>query len=213
MTDLALLLLRVLTGGLVAGHGSQKRFGWFGGPGHTGASGFMEMLGLRPGDRFATMAEAAEIGGGALTVLGLGGPLGPLGISAAMVVAARTAHRGKPIWAQQGGPEMAVAYLGSATAIAVSGPGRYSLDGLLGIRIPWQVSLAAVGVTAGAVVYTLTAAQSGAPQPAAEPQPEQAPAAEEEAELAGEAEPRLPIHAELRRTGSGRAMRGRVQTP
>ena len=48
MTDLARLLVRLVVGGLVAGHGAQKLFGWFGGPGPEGTAGMMEQLELRP---------------------------------------------------------------------------------------------------------------------------------------------------------------------
>jgi hypothetical protein len=37
----------------MAGHGAQKLFGSFGGPGLKGTSGFMEMLGMRPGRPWA----------------------------------------------------------------------------------------------------------------------------------------------------------------
>jgi len=49
MGNLAALILRVVLGGLMAGHGAQKLFGSFGGPGMEGTTGFMEMLGLQPG--------------------------------------------------------------------------------------------------------------------------------------------------------------------
>jgi putative oxidoreductase len=39
--DTALLILRVVVGLYVAGHGAQKLFGWFGGPGLKGAEGFL----------------------------------------------------------------------------------------------------------------------------------------------------------------------------
>ncbi|MGH3579688.1 MAG: DoxX family membrane protein, partial [Mycobacterium sp.] len=53
MKDLGLLALRVTTGGLLAGHGAQKLFGTFGGHGLEGTGGFMESLGLKPGQRWA----------------------------------------------------------------------------------------------------------------------------------------------------------------
>ena len=39
---------RVLIGGLFVGHGTQKLFGWFGGPGRAGTEGMMEALKMRP---------------------------------------------------------------------------------------------------------------------------------------------------------------------
>ncbi|MGH2517536.1 MAG: DoxX family protein, partial [Ktedonobacterales bacterium] len=49
MEDLALLVLRTTFGGFLAGHGAQKLFGWFGGPGRKGTAGWLESLGLKPG--------------------------------------------------------------------------------------------------------------------------------------------------------------------
>src|SRR5262245_60575829 len=78
MTDLALLMLRVVTGGLLLGHGAQKLFGSFGGSGLGGTSAWMESMGLRPGALWALLAGLGELGGGLMTVLGLGGPLGSI---------------------------------------------------------------------------------------------------------------------------------------
>src|SRR5436309_2960524 len=41
--DLAVLLLRIVVGLLVAGHGAQKLFGWFGGHGLAGFAGSLGM--------------------------------------------------------------------------------------------------------------------------------------------------------------------------
>src|SRR5262249_41956734 len=60
--DIALLVLRVVVGGLFAGHGAQKLFGWFGGHGLQKTGGFFESLGFRPGLPFAFLAGAAELG-------------------------------------------------------------------------------------------------------------------------------------------------------
>ena len=51
--DAGLLLGRVVLGVLMAAHGSQKLFGWFGGYGLTGTGGFFDALGFRPGRLFA----------------------------------------------------------------------------------------------------------------------------------------------------------------
>ena len=187
--DVGLLVLRLTTGGLLAGHGAQKLFGAFGGHGLEGTAGFMESLGLRPGKRWAALAGLSEFGGGVLTALGLLNPLGPIGIVSAMTMATRTAHRGKPIWSTQGGAELPVMNISAALALALAGPGRYSLDAALGLRLPrLLVGLAAAGA-AGGVYLGMTQAQAEAtetrsPELAAEAkqEPEQPARAEERAE-------------------------------
>src|ERR1051326_5251647 len=76
--DLGLLVLRLATGGLLSGHGSQKIFGWFNGPGLKGTAAWLESMGMQPGAPWAAAASASEFGGGALTTLGLLYPLGPI---------------------------------------------------------------------------------------------------------------------------------------
>ena len=103
MGNLATLILRLVLGGLMAGHGAQKLFGSFGGPGLEGTSGFMEMLGLKPGKPWAWLAALSEVGGGVLTVLGLLNPLGPIGVIGSMSMATITAPGGKRIRVTEGG--------------------------------------------------------------------------------------------------------------
>src|ERR1044071_581361 len=107
LADLALLGLRGVVGGYVAAHGAQKLFGSFGGHGlEATAQGFEEHLDLAPGKEMAAAAGGAELAGGTLTALGLGGPIGPLTIASTMGVAAQTAHRGKGPFTTEGGPEL-----------------------------------------------------------------------------------------------------------
>jgi putative oxidoreductase len=149
MTDLALLLLRVVTGGLLAGHGAQKLFGAFGGYGLRGTAGWMETMGLRPGMAWAGLAGGSEFVGGLLTAFGLGGPLGSILTTSAMKMATFKAHSGKPIWVTSGGAELPVVNIAVGTALLVIGPGKYSLDRLFGIKVPrWFSGL----VMAGAAV-------------------------------------------------------------
>ena len=147
MSDLAVLILRAVLGGLLSGHGAQKLFGSFNGPGLEGTSGFMEMLGLRPGRPWAILAGLSEFGGGVLTVLGFLNPLGPLGVIAAMSMATAKAHWGKPIWVTEGGAELPATNIAASTAVILNGPGKYSLDRALGIRLPaWLAPLGLVGI-------------------------------------------------------------------
>jgi len=74
--NIGLLMLRLAIGLTLAAHGSQKLFGWFGGPGLKSTGQFFETLGFRPGRRHAALAGLAETGGGLLLALGLFIPLG-----------------------------------------------------------------------------------------------------------------------------------------
>jgi putative oxidoreductase len=148
MTDLARLLVRLVLGGLLAGHGAQKLFGWFGGPGPEGTRGMMEKLELRPAKPWAFLAGASEFGGGILTALGALSPIGPLAIIGSMTMATATVHWGKPIWVTSGGAELPVTNIAVAGAIALVGPGRVSVDHALGIRLPAWIGIAGVAVIA-----------------------------------------------------------------
>jgi putative oxidoreductase len=154
VNESAPLIVRLAQGSLMAGHGAQKLFGSFGGPGLEGTSGFMEMLGMRPGRPWAYMAGLSEFGGGLLTALGLLNPLGPLGIIGSMSMATRKAHRGKPVWVTEGGAELPLLNIAVSTALMIREPDRYSLDRVLGIRLPaWVGPLGLVGIML-TVLYT-----------------------------------------------------------
>ena len=97
MGDLAALVLRLVLGLFMAGHGSQKLFGWFEGPGLQDTSQFMESIGLQPGRPWAITAGLSEFGGGSLMILGLLNPVGPLGAIGSMVMATVKVNADKPI--------------------------------------------------------------------------------------------------------------------
>jgi putative oxidoreductase len=148
--DTALLLVRLLVGFAIAAHGAQKLFGWFGGHGLAGTGGFFEGLGFRPGRVFALMAGLGEAGGGVLTVLGLGGALGPALIVTVMLVAIFTVHLRNGFWQTNGGYELNTLYIASAIAIAFAGGGAYTVDRALGVSIfesaQWATILMGVAV-------------------------------------------------------------------
>jgi putative oxidoreductase len=167
VNESAPMIVRVAQGSLMAGHGAQKLFGSCGGPGREGTSGFMEMLGMRPGRPWAYLAGLSEFGGGVLTALGLLNPLGPLGVIGSMSMATRKAHWDKPIWVTEGGAELPVLNIAISTALMIREPDRYSLDRLLGIRLPRWVGL--VGLVG--VILTVLYSERGAEE---EPEQEQA---------------------------------------
>jgi putative oxidoreductase len=94
MRDAALLGARLLLGGYMGIHASQKLLGKFHGPGLEAISGIFEDNGLYPGREMALAASATEIAGGVLTITGIADPAGPLAMAGAMGVAA--AFQGRP---------------------------------------------------------------------------------------------------------------------
>ncbi|NEA41533.1 DoxX family membrane protein, partial [Streptomyces sp. SID11385] len=62
--DLGLLALRLGTGGVLAAHGAQKLFGWFGGGGLDATGQAFESMGYAPGKLNALAAGLGEAGGG-----------------------------------------------------------------------------------------------------------------------------------------------------
>lgn len=165
--DLGLLLLRLGTGGVLAAHGAQKLFGWFGGGGIAGTGQFMESVGFAPGEASATMAGLAEAGGGALLALGLATPAAGAAAAGAMV-GASAVHAPNGFFAQGGGYEYAASLGLTAAGLAITGPGRLSLDHALGhaVNRGWMVP-AAFAVT-GAVTAVVVGARNKRVRRAAE---------------------------------------------
>jgi len=120
--------MRGLIGALFVGHGTQKLFGWFGGPGLQGISGMMESLELRPPRRHAVAAGISETAGGALLLLGALTPLATSALTAAMATAIRKVHADKGPWVSGGGYEYNAVLIAALAALADHGPGRPSVD-------------------------------------------------------------------------------------
>src|SRR5438105_13820466 len=99
MAGIGLLLLRVVLGLILIGHGAQKLFGWFGGHGLAATTQWIESMGMQPAGFWAFMAGLGEFGGGLLLALGLLNPLGPLGLIATMLMAIVAVHWPKGLWA------------------------------------------------------------------------------------------------------------------
>jgi putative oxidoreductase len=160
------LLVRLLLGGYLAAHGTQKLFGWFGGHGLGGTGGFMESLGFKPGKLFALAAGLCEAGGGALVLLGFLGPLGPGLIIVAMVVAIGSVHWKNGLFVTANGVEMPLAWATCSVAIAYSGPGRYSLDAAFGLALNtvWTVRIVIVMAVLVAILNLLLRRQAAPPQ-------------------------------------------------
>src|SRR4051812_32377554 len=164
--NLGLLVLRLVVGLLLAGHGAQKLFGWFGGHGPEGTGAFFENIGLQPGRRMAVAAGLAELGGGLLVAAGLLTPLGAALLTAVVVTAAWTAHRPAGLWASEGGYEYNLAIVAVMFALSGAGPGRWSLDHALGLDLAgtgWALAQLGAGAVGAAVIVTLGRVAIGRP--------------------------------------------------
>jgi len=133
VASLGLLILRLVFGLTFAAHGSQKLFGLFGGGGIAGTGVWFESIGMKPGKRYAVLAGLGEFISGLFFAFGLLTPLAAFGIVAVMIVSIFAALRKNGYWALQGGYEYNIAIITAAVCVALTGPGAYALDRLLGL--------------------------------------------------------------------------------
>ncbi|MEO8906952.1 MAG: DoxX family protein, partial [Microbacteriaceae bacterium] len=128
---------------------TQKVFGWFRGQGARNTAASFEKWGLRPGLPFVILSSVSELVGTALIVFGALVPLGTTIIVGTMTVAIayNFAHG---LWAHQGGFEVALVYALLAVVLALTGPGQWSVDYLLGLTwfsgAAWAGGAIVVGV-------------------------------------------------------------------
>ncbi|HWQ23411.1 MAG TPA: DoxX family protein [Gaiellaceae bacterium] len=150
--NVALLVLRLVVGGLFVGHGAQKLFGWFGGQGLKGTASAFESIGLKPGVPLALVAGLAELGGGALLASGLFLPAAAALLVAVMAAATVSVHWPHGLWSTNGGYELPLVMATAAFALAAIGPGSVSLQDAFGWEwagLWWAVAAALAGVLAG----------------------------------------------------------------
>lgn len=165
-TDLGLLVLRVVNGGVVMEHGLLK-LGWVGTGGSiAGVAGWFDGMGLKPGLWWALVAVAAEAGGGLLTVLGLGGPLGPAILAGDMVVVTIVAHVPQGFWAGGGkvGWEFPLPLAAAGFAIALIGNGAWSLDAAFGLTYSDQLRWTWIAIVTIGTIAALGAKMLFAPR-------------------------------------------------
>jgi putative oxidoreductase len=148
-----LLLLRIVVGGTMFSHGAQKLFGWFGGHGLRGTAGFFGSLGWRLPLLMAFLAGLAEASGLAFAA-GVLTPLAALGIAVVMLNAIIVVHWRNGFFNGNGGVEFPLVLATVAVSVAATGPGRFSIDRLIG----WDDNISsvwwAVGVAAAAIVIS-----------------------------------------------------------
>lgn len=128
---LAALVLRVPIGIILAAHGAQKLFGWFGGNGLQGTAEWMASIGLAPGMLMALLAGGAEFFGGIALILGLLTRPAALVSAFTMVVAIFSVHFSNGLFIANGGYEFALSLLAATAALSIQGGGRLAIDNWL----------------------------------------------------------------------------------
>jgi putative oxidoreductase len=159
--DTGLLVLRLVIGGLLVGHGAQKLFGWFGGYGVRGTGGYLAGLGYRPGVLFALLAGMSEAAGGASLALGLGVPVGGALLAATMINVA-SGHKVDRFWNHEGGWEFPLVLGVAAVTLAFTGGGSYALDHALGWDLAgnaWGSAALIAGAIAGGAAQAIRRVQ------------------------------------------------------
>ncbi len=122
------LALRIPVGIILAAHGAQKLFGWFGGYGLEGTGQWMASIGLAPGYLMALMAGSAEFFGGIALILGfLTRPAAAVS-AFTMLVAIFFVHINHGLFMSNNGYEFALSLFAATLALAIQGGGRLSVD-------------------------------------------------------------------------------------
>lgn len=169
---------RLVIGGLFIGHGTQKLFGWFGGPGPAGTEQMMEALEMRPAKAHAFLAGATETAGGALLAAGLATPVAAASLTGVMATAIRKVHLPNGPWVANGGWEYNAVLIAALAALVETGPGEFSLDHALGIErrgSAWALVALGTGIAAAVATMLAAARQLGLDSGAAPASPNGAP--------------------------------------
>ena len=128
---IAALVLRVPVGIILAAHGAQKLFGWFGGYGLEGTGQWMASIGLEPGYLMALMAGSAEFFGGLALIFGLLTRPAAAVSAFTMVVAIFSVHIDHGLFMSNNGYEFALALFAATLALTFQGAGSYAADNIL----------------------------------------------------------------------------------
>ena len=131
--DLGLLVLRLAVGVAFSLHGFQKLFGWFGGGGISGTSRWFASLGFGDGRTATILAGGSEVAGGLGLAAGALTPLAALAMVGTMTTAGLVNNAEHGFWSARKGWELNGYLVVVAVAVAITGPGAYSVDAALGL--------------------------------------------------------------------------------
>lgn len=128
------LVLRAPVGLVLAAHGGQKLFGWFGGYGLDATGQWMASQGFTPGYVMALLAGCAEFFGGLALMIGFLTRPAAL-VTAFTMLMAMTVHVGNGLFLANNGYEFALSLLAITSSLMLMGGGQYSVDQLITSRL------------------------------------------------------------------------------
>ena len=124
--DTGLAILRIVLGIVFIAHGGQKLFVW----GFDGVAGGFGQMGIPMAGLLGPLVALGEFFGGLALVAGLLTRVAGLGLAAIMLGATLIAHRAAGFF-MPSGYEFTLTLLAASLALAFTGAGRWSLDGLV----------------------------------------------------------------------------------
>lgn len=153
--DVAALILRLALGGVMIAHGYNHLFG---AGGVAGTARWFRSIGLRPPRLHAWASGLVEIGAGLGLLLGLVTPLCCAAVIGVGVIAGIAVHRKNGFFVFRDGYEYVLTLSLAAFALAILGPGRLSLDHLLGLVADGALGsgLALIGLIAAVLLLAMT---------------------------------------------------------
>ena len=139
--DAGLTLLRAVTGVIFTAHGAQKLFVY----GFDGVAGGFAQMGVPFPDVMGPLVAFVELFGGLALIAGLLTRLAGVGLTAVMLGAMFLVHLPAGFF-MPNGYEFVLMLAASATALAITGAGRYSADALIARRrVPNVIRTPATG--------------------------------------------------------------------
>ena len=125
-------MVRVATGLILAPHGAQKLFGWFGGGGISGTTKFFAKVGVEPAMPMVYLVGSVEFFGGLLVAIGLWTRPAAFAIAILMFGAILTFNLNFGYFWTKGGIEFPLLWGIVALAICIRGAGNFSVDAKIG---------------------------------------------------------------------------------